>query len=234
MNKTRCTFEMKTQKKRLIKGKGQTWKNRLQNIFWDGMTWLYHKTTGHPNHLIWEMYLHDKQGKQISYYRWYGRSFVKQYMQIVATQISANTPQETVTEVDQTTTAVAVDVFNLNATGGSTSNLKGITVGTGSTAVDILDSKLGTIIAHGNGAGQLNYGATSFDAVTVSDPNCDFVITRTFTGNAVDSVTVREVGLQVNAETSTTYCLAAREIVNQAVGVGLTLTVTATLRISDQ
>lgn len=233
MMDSRMMFKTSTKKVDLQKGKGQSWRNRLQNLLWDSMTWLYHKTTGHPQHLIWEMYLHDKDGKQLSYYRWYGRSFVKAWQQIVAVQVSSAAPGETIVEVDQTSTAPAVNSVSLKADGAATSNLKGLVVGTGTTAVDILDSKLVTIVVHGNGAGQLNYGATSFDAVTVAGANCDFVITRTWTGNAVDTVTVREVGLQVNMSTTSIYALAAREIVNQAVGVGLTLTVTATMRISE-
>ncbi|GAI73859.1 unnamed protein product [marine sediment metagenome] len=57
----------------------------------------------------------------------------------------------------------------------------GIVVGTGTTAESSTDYKLDTQIAHGAGAGELQYGSTGFTAPSEVGGNVDFVVTRTFT-----------------------------------------------------
>ncbi len=81
--------------------------------------------------------------------------------------------------------------FNVNVAAGS---VNGIAVGTGVTAVTIADFALGTIIAHGVGVGQLQYGATTVNAPTTVGSTRQFTITRTFSNASGGSITVTEVG----------------------------------------
>jgi hypothetical protein len=65
-----------------------------------------------------------------------------------------------------------------NAGAGVTTH--GIMVGTGTGAFDFDNYALGTLIAHGTGAGQLQYGAVTFNAPQTSGNDRYFEIIRTF------------------------------------------------------
>lgn len=74
--------------------------------------------------------------------------------------------------------------------------VEGIVVGTGSTIVDILDTKLVTQILHGTGAGQMVHQAQTWPTVvTVVDPNATFETTRNFNNNSGAAITVAETGV---------------------------------------
>ena len=80
---------------------------------------------------------------------------------------------------------------------GSAGFLKGIVAGTGNTASDFDDIALETPIAHGNGAGQLDYSTHAHSAVGTSPSDGEIVSTyeRTLTNNSGGTITVRELGL---------------------------------------
>jgi hypothetical protein len=96
----------------------------------------------------------------------------------------------------------------------------GILVGSDDTAVDIQDYSLNTKIAHGTGAGQLQYGAETYD-YGGSDPNKYAKILRTFTNGSGNDVTVKEVGLAVYPRTNSTsyYVLITRDILPSPVTI---------------
>lgn len=71
----------------------------------------------------------------------------------------------------------------------------GLMVGSGTTAEAATDYALATLIAHGTGSGQLQYGATSVSDGAVSGANVDQVNTRTFTNGSGATVTVKEIGI---------------------------------------
>lgn len=71
----------------------------------------------------------------------------------------------------------------------------GIVLGTGITAVTNSDYKLDTIIAHGTGSGQLDYGASSLTAAAVVGANVDMVLSRAFYNGSGATVTVKEMGI---------------------------------------
>jgi len=70
----------------------------------------------------------------------------------------------------------------------------GLRVGTGTTAVTPTDYELATRILHGSGAGQMIYGAQTYEAVEVIAMVSRFRISRVFTNNSGASITVREIG----------------------------------------
>jgi hypothetical protein len=78
------------------------------------------------------------------------------------------------------------------ASAGDTS--AGILVGTSDTPVSLAQFNLQQLIAHGTGAGQLSYGATTVEDLT-TDTTYFFRIIRTFTNNSGATITVRELGL---------------------------------------
>jgi hypothetical protein len=70
----------------------------------------------------------------------------------------------------------------------------GILVGTSDAPVTLAQYNLQQLIAHGVSAGQLSYGATTVEDLTI-DTTYFFRIIRTFTNNSGASITVREIGL---------------------------------------
>ena len=129
---------------------------------------------------------------------------------------------------------VTVDnAASFNAEGGATQVAWGIVVGTGSTPQANDDYVMETLIAHGSGATQLNYGATSKVAAQVVGGNVDFVLQRTFVNGSGGTINVTEFGIYMSSNTGsgTDYNLGMHDVVGAvAVLNGQTLTVTYTFR----
>ncbi|GAH32605.1 unnamed protein product [marine sediment metagenome] len=109
----------------------------------------------------------------------------------------------------------------------------GIVVGTnaGATAEDNENFAIDTTIASGGGGGQLDYQAVTFIAPRIVGPNIDFDISRAFVNNSGGIITVREIGIICRNTTDTKDHLLLRDVVaDEAVGIGLTLTVVYILR----
>jgi hypothetical protein len=101
--------------------------------------------------------------------------------------------------LDTTNTARGLKLYTDSAiyTGGvapAGDTSAGILVGTSDTPVSLAQTNLLGLIAHGTGAGQLSYGATVVEDLTI-DTTYFFRIVRTFTNNSGASITVREIGL---------------------------------------
>jgi hypothetical protein len=82
---------------------------------------------------------------------------------------------------------------NLSAAAGTTTY--GIQVGTGVGAEDIADFQIGTLIAHGNGAGQVLYAAVGGVEAGIVGTVVTGIVTRVLTGNAVGDVSATEITL---------------------------------------
>jgi hypothetical protein len=74
-------------------------------------------------------------------------------------------------------------------------DLVGIQAGTNNAAVTPTDNALGTRIAHGSAATQLEYGGTEVLQPVFADPNGSMIIRRYFTNNSGGGITVEEVGI---------------------------------------
>jgi len=100
---------------------------------------------------------------------------------------------------------------------GGAGTANGIVVGTGSTAWTFEDYKLETLIAHGNGAGQLSYVVTE----TITDAFVGDVVTTTgqryFNNNSGGTIGINEVGLYTVS--SVGYGLATRDVLGATVDV---------------
>lgn len=110
----------------------------------------------------------------------------------------------------------------------------GIVVGTGITAESNIDHKLATQIAHGTGAGQLDYGSHGFTAPSVVGSSVDMIVSRTFLNSSGAEISVTEIGIYCHSESSATawyFCLLRDVLTSaQAVPNGQTITVQYTIR----
>lgn len=90
--------------------------------------------------------------------------------------------------------------------GASTSGY-GIQVGTGTGAESINDTALGTQISHGTSAGNLQYGAMTYGAPSTTATTTTFRLTRVFTNGSGGTVTVQEIGLVCNGNSTNRFLL---------------------------
>ncbi|MDD5539698.1 MAG: hypothetical protein PHG61_03300 [Candidatus Marinimicrobia bacterium] len=123
---------------------------------------------------------------------------------------------------------VAQSAYSFRCNAGAGIITHGIMVGTDNTAPTINDYKIGTLIAHGVGAGQLQYGAVTFGAPASDATTSQFTITRNFANASGGVVTVEEVGLYNITRTYATsyYIMTIRDVTGGiAVPNGQTLTV---------
>lgn len=94
----------------------------------------------------------------------------------------------------------------------------GMQVGTGTTAPAISDTAIQTLIAHGTGAGQLQYGVTIVGSYRIEGTSVKILIQRAFTNGSGGSITVRESTLVATWYVSAiTYFLIIHEAENQAI-----------------
>jgi hypothetical protein len=99
----------------------------------------------------------------------------------------------------------------------------GIWVGTGNTAVAVSDYTLDTKIDHGTGAGELDYNANTYIAATISGDNIVYKVYRTFANGSGGPITIEEVGLI--AKTVDPYYYLILRDTKDANGVALSIAV---------
>lgn len=182
--------------------------------------------------LLYQLTVRDKNGKIIRRTRKkLSHSFVKQFMDLIEA-CSNITPQETdVKDINDAAKNAQAHANNLNLDAAVGSANSGIVVGTGTGVEDNADVALGTLIAHGAGAGQLNYGAQSKTTTAITGGNVDFILTRTFGNTSGGAITVEEVGIYSEGFSTPFYFCIVRDLTGGvAVANGQTLTVDYTFR----
>lgn len=177
-----------------------------------------------------ELIVRDKDGNVVEYRKQKSKSFVKQFFQLLYSQGYGLglTPADLVdtvkdiTNTDRRPIAVST-MFKCNAGVGSATN--GVVVGTGSTAATIDDYALETQIAHGTGAGELQYGAMTFGEPSAGASISQFRLTRDFANGSGGSIDVSEVGLYVSGGSHN--FMTIRDVLGTPIAVpnGQTLTV---------
>lgn len=161
-------------------------------------------------------------------------SYVEQFIRLL--WIWWGSLLETITDFQVTDTSGVERTVGMTFEGWSAIALAndalfGIVVGTGNTAPDITDSALETKIAHGVGAGQLQYGMVTFAAPASDATTSQFTITRNFANGSGGNITVNEIGLYVKFPVYYTpnllYFMTIRDVVAGGIVVlnGQTLTV---------
>jgi hypothetical protein len=175
----------------------------------------------------------DSTGKVIEKHSKKSESFVRQFLELLWIQ-AAGIPEVTgfasgIRDIGNTLrTGIHQSGYNFACNGGAGEVNFGIIVGTDNTAPTINDYVLGTPIAHGVGAGQLQYSAVTF-AVPVADATTtQFTITRDFANGSGGPITVQEVALYVKGfdYNTTYYFMAIRDVIPGGIAVanGQTLT----------
>ena len=164
-------------------------------------------------------------------------SFVRQFLDLLIVQME-NIPFVQPLDICDTGNiirqmAFGKTTFAANAPTGDA--IFGIVSGTGNTAPTISDYALQTQIAHGNGAGQLQYGNVAFGLPASDDTTSSFTITRNFANASGNPITVNEIGLYVKAQEGrydsgsrqTRYFMTIRDVLVGGIAVpnGETLTV---------
>jgi len=94
-------------------------------------------------------------------------------------------------------------------------------VGEDNTPVHVTDMWLRNMIRHGSGVGELNHGNRDVSALATDKPSSRFVITRSFTNQSDQDVTVREIGLAGDYTASNTPArakiLLARDTMDEGI-----------------
>lgn len=186
------------------------------------------------------------------YVRRISRSFVKQFIEMFYVCCSGATYG--IHDTGNVSRSVGgslnyPDHFYCNGNGGGTyqsfvisnslynvpSEQIGIVLGTGNTAVTPSDYKLGTLIAHGTGSGQLMYHGMFFPSnATVSGSSCTFDIERIYKNSSGGDVTINEIGIYcIGRYQNSLFCIV-RDVLASPVTVanGEYLKVTYTISVS--
>jgi hypothetical protein len=102
----------------------------------------------------------------------------------------------------------------------------GIVVGSADTPVSIGQYMLVSLIGHGTGSGQLQYGTTTVETIT-KNSTWLFRVIRTFSNSSGSTVTVREIGLYARLGSGGQSVMLARDVPASPINVpaGSTLTV---------
>lgn len=136
----------------------------------------------------------DKNGKVIREKEFEANSLVKGFIALLCAQTNMASPSVQTTDSNSSTFNDDARNFRFESAAGSIA--PGIVVGTGTNAVDIDDYKLQTIVAHGVGAGQLQYAIMELaTGYTVSGSDAYFEIRRAVNNNSGGDITINEIGL---------------------------------------
>ncbi|HUV82942.1 MAG TPA: hypothetical protein VMW53_07710 [archaeon] len=170
----------------------------------------------------------DKHGNVVSEEEQRANSLVKAFAASLRAQYSTSATAS-ISDTAGSSRSLTAAVVACTAAAGTVTD--GIVIGTGTDAVTISDYQLKTRIAHGAGAGEMEYGTQTFDAsVTVSGSDCYFQMARVFTNNSGDTITVKEVGIY--SSIGSYDFLLDRTLIDQAVTNGQTLTLQYKFQIS--
>jgi len=188
-----------------------------------------------------EIEVRDKNGKLIEHRKQESRSFVKQFIDMLYGLMYAYVLTLNVIEIiktDGTTQkypyqqSLGDTMMDVNA--AANKDDYGIVVGTSDEAVEYDDYNLKSKIEHGTGTGQLVYGATTFETPWKDGTEYKFRISRSFTNNSGDTITVKEVGLIANFVDPSYNALLIRDVLASPTSIpdGATLTVRYIIKVS--
>ncbi len=170
--------------------------------------------------------LRDPRGALIKRYPWKkANSLLKQFIQILTVQLQQSAL--TVTQTSGTDQSIGAHAYNFKAVGAAADTFNGILIGTGTTAVTIINYKLETQVST-----NITHGVVTF---TVEAPNANtarVAISRNFVNATGATVGIREVALYVQAGASLWQFCAERTLYSVDVPNGLTVTLTYRISIT--
>lgn len=158
------------------------------------------------------------------------KSYVSAFMRRLMAQFSQ--VGENCADITNSVAGYGPSAYTFSANDDLDSDIKGIVVGTGSTAVASTDYALEAKIATGSGSGELRYLAATFNGPFEDSTGTWFQIIRAFVNNDSSSLTVNEIGLYGYDNANSTAFCHVRDVIGGGVAVpaGETLTVTYTLK----
>ncbi len=180
-----------------------------------------------------EIVIRDKKGRVLQAIRPRSPKYVINFVDIL--QIFLNNTARTLTRTNDLNTSYTPSwAYKCNAPANDDSN--GLVVGSGANPVAVTDTKLQTQIAHGVGAGQLSYSATTISAPSTAGSTRKFTVQRMFTNNSGAQVTINEAGLyiaDIGSSQLYKFCFI-REAVSPGINVadGASATVTYTIGVT--
>jgi hypothetical protein len=144
----------------------------------------------------------DKDGKIREHRTIKSKSYVRQFFDLLMVQMNSTSElvPATIRDTGNIERDICVSAFNFACNAVANTDSYGIQVGTGNTAPTISDYKLQTQIAHGSGAGQLQYGGVAFGLPASDAIQSHFTITRDFSNLSGTPITVYEIGLVVKGD----------------------------------
>ena len=180
---------------------------------------------------ILELTVKDKDGRVTEHRVQKSESFVRQWLELLYVQASGmRWYGYPVRDTSNTVRQVQADEESMRADALATVTTYGIAVGTGDTAPDIDDHALEAQIAHGIGAGELQYSDMAIAHPAYDATTSQLTVTRDFANGSAGTVTVYEIGLILTMQEiddTTRYFLVIRDVIvgGIAVPTGQTLTV---------
>lgn len=180
-----------------------------------------------------ECVIKNSDGTTDSVHKYPMRSFVKNFFAFLSSGLAGGTAPRTVTTDGQARADYEFSGHTIEVTATYGMSTYGVMIGTGgATAVTPTQYALVTQIAHGTGAGQMEYFPTQTTGVVADSSDYSTYAHRTFVNSSSGSITVSEVGLYFKIYGQSLYYMLARDTIDYAgspislaVGVGQTLTV---------
>ena len=129
-------------------------------------------------------------------------SYVIQFMQLLMCQMLMVTdvsPMTGVRDTSNTLREISHAAVNFSSVALASDATYGIQVGLSAAAPTISDYAIGSLIAHGVGLSQLQYGAVTFGMPSSDGVKSLFIVTRVFTNGSGNPITVQEIAEVVKA-----------------------------------
>lgn len=151
----------------------------------------------------YEITVRDKSGKVIKRVRGRAKSFVRWFLQYIH-GMWGTPPQNyvSITFTDGTSDDVPCGYISSSdylkywtCKGEEAEDMKGIVVGTGTTAPSPGDTKLESQVPHGEGDNQLYHYAQDMGSMSVSGNEVSFTMSRNFENRGSVSIDIAEIGL---------------------------------------
>lgn len=150
------------------------------------------------------------------------KSYVLAFIDMLYVQANYGATMPNTPDTSNTTRAFTANVYFFDSKSGiAGTDTSGIVVGTGTNPVALADYKLQTQINHGNGAGQLDYGATTYIAPATSGTTRYFQILRVFTNNTGVTITPTECGIYTIFNTGTYKFCSIRDLIASGSGIAI-------------
>lgn len=166
--------------------------------------------------LLYKIIVKDKLGKVITKRSGKARSLLRQYTEVKKVNMSTVTTTCKDTDGVDRSVTTGTDLGKSLAVQAVAEEVNfGIRVGSGTTAVTISDYALGTAIAQGVGAGQLDHWACDVIPPVVGASDSKFEVKRIIHNSSGDDVIVREIGIYAKMD-ATYLCCIARDVLGGA------------------